>query len=280
MISSLHSRAAALLLVASSSLFAQTVRSYVTTPDLSHALEAQPGASFTRQSATASVVISVDDKERYQTIDGFGAAMTEGSAWLLHDRIPPAQSKEVMTKLFSTSKGIGLSFVRLPIASTDLSRNHYSYDDMPAGQQDPELKHFSTQKDEAYVFPSMREMLKINPKITVMATPWSPPGWMKTHDSMNGGSLREDAMPAFSKYLVRSLQAFQKEGITVKYLTVQNEPLHEPNDFPGTLMLADQQKRLIGKYLGPDLRSAGLKTQVMAYDHNWDHPEYPIEVLS
>ena len=101
-----------------------------------------------------------------------------------------------------------------------------------------------------------------------------------THDSMVGGSLREDDMSAYAEYIVRSLQSFQKAGIPVKYLTVQNEPLHETEDFPGTLMLADQQKRLIGRYLGPDLRHAGLQTQLLAYDHNWDHTEYPIEVLS
>jgi glucosylceramidase len=97
---------------------------------------------------------------------------------------------------------------------------------------------------------------------------------------MIGGSLREDEMSAYAEYITRSLRSFQKAGIPVKYLTVQNEPLHETKDFPGTLMLADQQKRIIGRYLGPDLRRAGLQTQLLAYDHNWDHPEYPIEVLS
>jgi glucosylceramidase len=256
------------------------VRSYQSTPDLSSALAAQPALAFTAKTSASPLTIIVDDSERFQTMDGFGASMTEGSAWLLHNRMSPAMSREVMTKLFDTSNGIGLSFLRLPIGSTDLSLNHYSYDEVPAGQQDPELRHFSTAHDEAYVFPVMREALKLNPAITVMATPWSPPAWMKTHGSMVGGSLREDDMSAYAEYIVRSLQSFQKAGIPVKYLTVQNEPLHETEDFPGTLMLADQQKRLIGNYLGPDLRHDGLQTQVLAYDHNWDHPEYPIEVLS
>jgi glucosylceramidase len=272
--------ASAVLLTASSPLFSQTVRSYISTSDLSSALEAQPVLSFTHASSPAPLTITVDESSRFQTMDGFGISMTEGSAWLLHDQMPPAMSRDVMTKLFDPSDGIGLSFVRLPIGSTDLSLNHYSYDDMPAGQQDIELQHFSTAHDEAYVFPIMREALKLNPAITVMATPWSAPAWMKTHDSMIGGSLREEDMSAYAEYLVRSLQSFEKEGIPVKYLTVQNEPLHETEDFPGTLMLAGQQKHLIGRYLGPDLHQAGLRTQVLAYDHNWDHPEYPIEVLS
>jgi glucosylceramidase len=273
-------RAATLLLAVACPLSAQTVRSYRSTSDLSSSLEEQPALALTLTSSTSPFTITVNDSERFQTMDGFGVSMTEGSAWLLHDRMSPAMSRDVMTKLFDPSNGIGLSFLRLPIGSTDLSLNHYSYDDMPAGQQDPELRHFSTAHDEAYVFPVMREALKLNPAITVMATPWSPPGWMKTHDSMVGGSLREDDMSAYAEYMVRSLQSFKKAGIPVKYLTVQNEPLHETEDFPGTLMLADQQKRLIGRYLGPDLRQAGLQTQLLAYDHNWDHPEYPIEVLS
>jgi glucosylceramidase len=163
--------------------------------------------------------------------------------------------------------------VRLPIGSTDLSRDHYSYDDIPAGQQDPSLAHFSTAHDDASVFPIMREALQLNPAITVMATHWSAPAWMKTSGSMTGGSLHEDAMSIFAQYLVRSLESFKKNGIPVKYLSVENEPLHQTKDFPGSLMLADQQTLLIGSYLGPDLRRAGLNTGVLAYDHNWDHPE-------
>jgi glucosylceramidase len=256
------------------------VQTFRTTADLSDALKQQPSVSFSRQASVAPLVIEVDDKQRFQTMDGFGISMVEGSAWLLHDRIPPAMNQQIITRLFDPQRGIGLSFVRLPVASTDLSREHYSYDDIPAGQQDPTLAHFSTAHDEADVFPIMREVLKLNPAITVMATPWSAPAWMKTNDSMIGGSLREDAMSVFAQYLVRSLESFKKNGIPVKYLSVQNEPLHETKDFPGTLMLADQQKRFIGSYLGPDLRRARLNTEVLAYDHNWDHPEYPLEILS
>jgi glucosylceramidase len=260
-------------------MHAQTVQTFLTTADLTTALTLQPQTRFTKSAPTSPLVIDVDDKARFQTMDGFGASLTDGSAWLLHDRLSPATREQVMTRLFDPAHGIGLSFLRQPIASSDLSRDHYSFDDLPAGQQDPELRHFSTAHDDAYVFPIVREALKLNPAITVMATPWSPPAWMKSKPTMNGGSLREDAMSVYAAYLVRSLEAFKAAGIPVKYLTVQNEPLHDTTDFPGTLMLADQQKRLIGTLLGPDLKRAGLSTQVLAYDHNWDHPEYPLEVL-
>jgi glucosylceramidase len=257
---------------------AQTVRSVVTTADLSRAMAPEPDLAFAPASGASPLTIAVDDTQRFQIMDGFGASMTDGSAWLLHG-LRPASRQQVMTRLFDPNKGIGLSFLRLPIGSTDLSRDHYSYDDLPAGQQDPKLQHFSVRHDEAYIFPTMREALKLNPAITVMATPWSPPAWMKTHPTMNGGAIRPDAEPVFAQYLTRSVQAFQHAGIPVRFLSIQNEPLYETKDYPGTLLQASQAKRIIGSYLGPDLRRAGLSTRILAYDHNWDHPEYPLEVL-
>ena len=273
-------RCCAVLLLCPPFAVAQTVHSYRTTADLSSTLAPQPDAAFGRSAPAAPLTIAVDEKARYQTMDGFGASVTDGAAWLLYDKLPPTTREQVMTQLFDPKRGIGLSFLRQPIGASDLSRDQSSFDDMPPGQQDPELRHFSTAHDDAYIFPVLREALQLNPAIAVMATPWSPPAWMKSRPTMNGGSLREDAMAAYANYLVRAIEAFQKAGVPVKYLSVQNEPLHDTTDFPGTLMLAEQQKRFIGDDLGPDLRRAGLKTEILAYDHNWDHPEYPLAVLS
>ena len=282
MISRLLIASTALFLCASASTHAQEVRSFLTSSDLQHALEPQPTAHFAQPEKPSAAMqsITVDETQRFQTIDGFGASMTDGAAWLLEEKVSATAREAVMTKLFSPQEGIGLSFLRQPIGSSDLSRNHFSFDDMPAGQTDPQLQHFSVAHNDAYIFPAVREALKINPAITVMATPWSPPGWMKTKDSMDGGGLREDAMPAYASYLTRSVEAFGKAGIPVKYLTVQNEPLHDTKDFPGTLLQSDQAAKLIGEYLGPDLARAGLPTKVLAYDHNWDHPKYPEAILA
>jgi glucosylceramidase len=269
----------ALIIMFSFPLAAQTVHMYETTTDLQHALEARPDVKFVRPQASGGITVRVDDTSRFQTMDGFGASMTDGAAWLLEARLSPAARDQVMTQLFDPTKGIGLSFLREPIGSTDLSRSHFSFDDMPKGQQDPEMKHFSVAHDEAEIFPLLRQALKMNPAITVMLTPWSPPAWMKTKDSMDGGQLRDDAMPSYANYLTRSVQAFEHAGIPVKFLTMQNEPLNETHDYPGTLMLASQAASLIGNDLGPDLRRAGLHTMVLAYDHNWDHPEYPLAVI-
>jgi glucosylceramidase len=258
---------------------AQSVAVYQTTPDLKQELQQGPALTFASTPA-AGKVITVDDSRQFQTIDGFGAAMTDSSAWLLEEQLSADQRKEVMRKLFDPQHGIGISFVRVPLGASDLARNHYSYDDMPPGQRDPGLQKFSIDHDRAYILPALRQALELNPSTTIMVTPWSPPGWMKTKDSIIGGQLREDASADFALYLVKSVSAFQIFGVPVKYLSVQNEPLYETKDYPGTLMQADQQKELIAKYVGPALQRAGLKTGILAYDHNWDHPEYPETILA
>lgn len=272
-------RLALLLPLSLTALHAQTINSYTTTPDLRQALTPQPALSFAAQPAADSA-ITVDETQRFQTIDGFGAAMTDSSAWLLEKQLTPEQRDEVMGKLFDPRSGIGISFVRVPLGASDLSRNHYSYDEMPKGERDPDLAHFSIDHDREYILPAMRRALKLNPKMSVMVTPWAPPGWMKTKDSMIGGQVRPDAGPELAAYLVKSVTAYQQAGIPVKFLSLQNEPLYETKDYPGTLMLASQQKELIAKYVGPELKKASPKTSILVYDHNWDHPEYPEEVLA
>jgi glucosylceramidase len=277
------------LLLLTPALRGQSVRVVVTTASLSQTLASQADLRFsTGANSDAAPMIDVDDTQPMQTMDGFGAAMTEGSAWLLEEKLTPALRDTVMTRLFSPTNGAGLSFLRLPIGATDLSRSQYTYDDMPSGQSDPSLAHFTIAHDEADVLPAMRQALQLNPAITVMATPWSPPAWMKSpptqypdaEPTLDGGQLRDDKMAIYAEYLTRSVQAFEKDGVPVRFLSVQNEPLNETHNYPGTLMPAAQQAKLIGKYLGPDLRRAGLRTELLAYDHNWDHPEYPIAVMS
>jgi glucosylceramidase len=260
-------------------LAAQSVRSVITTRDLSQALAPQAELHFGAGAASGDV-LDIDETQRSQTMDGFGAAMTEGSAWLLEEKLPPALRDVTMERLFSPASGAGLSFVRLPIGATDLSRSQYTYDDLPTGQSDATLTHFSIAHDEADVLPAMREALRLNPEITVMATPWSAPAWMKSPETLDGGRLRDDQLAVYAAYLTKSVEAFARAGVPVRFLSAQNEPLNETHNYPGTLMPAAQQARLIGQYLGPDLRRAGLPTQLLAYDHNWDHPEYPIAVMS
>jgi glucosylceramidase len=260
----------------------QTVSSFKTSADLTTKLAAQPELKFAPQSAKCddAFAIDVDASQRFQSIDGFGGSITDGTAWLLDKQVPRDVRDDVMRKLFDPKRGIGLSFLRQPLGSTDLSRAPSTYDDVATGSEDRSLAHFSIEHDRESILPIVKQALKLNPEITVMASPWSAPAWMKSKDSLNGGQLRDDAMPVFAKYLARSVAAYKAAGVPIKYLTVQNEPLYETKDYPGTLLPATQAAELIGKYVGPELKRAGLKTAVLAYDHNWDHPEYPLSLLS
>ncbi|WOP39271.1 RICIN domain-containing protein [Streptomyces sp. Li-HN-5-13] len=186
----------------------------------------------------------------------------------------------MMSKLFDPGAGIGLSFLRQPIGASDFSLSTYSYDDMPSGQTDPTLANFSIAHDNSYILPVLRQALSLNPAISVMATPWSPPGWMKSSGSMIGGSLDSASYAPFANYLVKFLQAYEAAGIPVPLLTPQNEPEYSPSNYPGSTLAAGQEATLIGSYLGPAIKAAGLSTRVVAYDHNWDDTGYPGTVLS
>lgn len=259
---------------------AQGVTVVETDAALKHPMQTKARLGFTAAGPSSLPSIQVNDAVRYQTIDGFGASFTDSSAWLVFTQLPSAQRHKVMRRLFDARNGIGLGFLRQPMGASDFARNHYSYDDMPEGRQDPDLEHFSIQHDEAYILPVLREALKINPDIRIMATPWSAPGWMKSSQSMIGGSLSSSSHAAYANYFVRFLRAYEQAGVPVYAISMQNEPLYLPKDYPGMSFPAEEQARFLGTYLGPALDKAGLHPKVLVYDHNWDKPEYPISVLS
>jgi glucosylceramidase len=247
-----------------------------TTANQSSLLAAQPGTTFNSGSGSASQTITVNPSTSYQTMTGFGASFTDSSAWLVANS--PLRNS-IMTKLFDPSQGIGLDFLRQPIGASDFARSVYSYDDMPAGQSDPSLANFSVSHDTAYLLPILQQALQLNPATTIMATPWSPPGWMKTSGSMIGGSLNTANDQVYANYLVKFLQAYKSAGVPVSLITPQNEPEYSPSNYPGSTMSAADQATFIGDYLGPAIHNAGLSTQILAYDHNWNDTTYPSSVL-
>ncbi|MGA8729690.1 MAG: glycoside hydrolase family 30 beta sandwich domain-containing protein [Terracidiphilus sp.] len=290
----------ALVLIATSAAGAQSVTLYQTTPDLLEALSKRETLHFLpKANADAQIPkITVDDTQRFQEIDGFGASLTDSAAWLFAKKLSPAQTDAAFKSLFSRKDGIALSFLRQPVGSSDLAVTFYSFDDLckqtikacttPAGESDPNLEHFSMAHDQEYILPLLKNALAINPGIHVMLTPWSPPGWMKTSGSMLGSnpdtkepsSLRPDFYAAFANYLVKSIQGYQAAGVPVWALSVQNEPLYAPPTYSGMKMEADEQAAFFAHALAPALTAAGLKTKVMVYDHNWDRPDYPETVLN
>jgi glucosylceramidase len=256
------------------------VQAWITTGDRHQLLAPGKDAAF-GAAAPRGIVIEVDPATRYQEMAGFGAAITDASAWLIQNRLDAPRRAALMRELFGREGGgIGLSFTRLTIGASDFSSAHYSFDDMPAGQADPELAHFSIEPNRAAVLPTVKAALAINPQLRVMASPWSAPGWMKTSDSLIQGSLKPEAFAPFAQYLSRYVSAYRAEGVPIFALTLQNEPHFEPGDYPGMRVESAARAAFIKGHLGPVLAQQNPGTLIFDWDHNWDHPESPLAVLA
>lgn len=222
-------------------------------------------------------VIEIVESETYQTIDGFGFTLTGGSA--LHiAKMEPGARTSLLTELFATDgKNIGISYLRLSIGASDLDEKTFSYNDLPAEKTDVELKHFGLGYDKLYLIPVIKEILKINPEIKFLGSPWSAPTWMKTNNDTRGGSLKPEYYDVYAKYFVKYIQAMKAEGITIDAITVQNEPLH-PGNNPSMFMPDTAQANFIKKSLGPAFLANNIKTKIIIYDHNADRPDYPLTI--
>lgn len=256
------------------------VRSWVTDLSSGQRLAAQAAQPWLPGPAPAGTTVVVDPTRRYQTMTGFGASMTDSAAYVL-SKLPPAVRAQTMSDLFSPATGIGISMLRNPMGASDFAVNgSYSYDDQPAGATDPALADFSIAHDKAYILPMLRQAERDNPRLAMMGTPWSPPGWMKTSGSMVTGSFLPRYYAAYARYFVKYLQDYAAAGVPVRYVSAQNEPLYEPATYPGMNFPAADEAAFTGGYLGPALRRAGLGTQILGYDHNWDVPAYPEQLYA
>lgn len=251
---------------------------WLTTADQTQKLAEQPLLTPLGPAA-GDEAVTIDTSRHFQRMHGFGAAMTDASAEVL-SRLPDDKRKAIMAELFGRGAGgLGLSFTRLTIGASDFSSSEYSYDDAPGNAPDPQLRYFSIAPARKYVLPRVREALAINPDLKVMISPWSAPAWMKTTRSLIKGELVPQYYPAFADYLAKTVQGFGAEGVPVAMLTIQNEPNFEPENYPGERVDPPQRAEIIGRHVGPLFRSLGLKTQILDWDHNWDHPEMPLAVL-
>ena len=223
-------------------------------------------------------VINVDDKQTYQSMVGFGFALTGGSAMHIINMNAENRTK-LLHEVFGTDgDNIGVSYLRLSIGSSDLNEHVFSYDDVPDGETDINMNKFDLGADKTDVIPVMKEILAINPAIKILGSPWSPPKWMKTNDDTRGGRLKPEYYAAYAKYFVKYIQQMKAEGITIDAITVQNEPLH-PGNNPSLLLTAPEEKDFVKNNLGPVFKAAGIKTKILIYDHNADRPDYPITIL-
>ncbi len=271
----------ATLLVTPFSLNAQksSAQLWLTNADRSALFQKQNHSVHFSRTADAHPTIEIRDTQSFQTMDGFGFALTWGSAQHLYHMVP-AKRNALLEELFATrGKSIGISYLRVSIGASDLNEYVYSYDDVPAGQNDPALTKFSLNEDQKYVIPILKAILKIRPDLKILGSPWSAPAWMKTNNSVKGGNLKPEYYEAYAKYFVAYIQGMKAEGIPIDAITIQNEPLNEKNT-PSMQLLAPDEAIFIKDHLGPAFRSAGISTKIILYDHNCDLPEYPISILS
>ena len=254
-------------------------RLWLTTPDRSQLLTLQKEPLHFSASARTLPTIDVNDDQQYQSMDGFGFALTGGSAQLLM-RMEPAKRAALLKELFATSEeDIAVSYLRVSIGASDMNAQVYSYDDLPEGQTDPEVTKFNLGPDRTDVIPILKEILAINPHIRILGSPWSAPAWMKTSQNSKGGSLKPEFNGAYAEYFVKYIQAMKAEGIPIDAVTVQNEPLN-PKNTPSMVVFAAQEDTFIAKYLGPAFQKAGIATKILLYDHNADAPSYPLSILA
>jgi glucosylceramidase len=223
--------------------------------------------------------IAIDPAQAFQAMEGFGFALTGGSAqWIA--RLPAPARRALLLELFSPEAGIGVSCLRLTLGASDLSAFSFSYDETPPGEEDWALARFDLRAGDAEVVPLLQEILAVNPAIRLLASPWSAPRWMKTNGAWVGGKLRPECYPVYARYLVRYLQAMREQGVAIHALTVQNEPLNIINE-PSMAMEPGEQAEFVGAHLGPALREAGLGgVELFCWDHNCDRPDYPLAVLA
>ncbi len=243
-----------------------SVRVIVTSPKVNTLSEAAP-LKLRRskgKAITAGDTIVVDPSKRYQKMVGFGAAFTE-SACLNFMRLSPEVRKQLFFELFHPSQN-NLNMGRLCIGSSDFAAAPYSYCD--AGP-DPELKGFSIAHDRAVILPIVREAIAQNPSLYLLASPWSPPGWMKSNNSLLGGNMQRRYMPSYAQYFVRFINDYASEGVPVKAVTVQNEvDTDQDGNMPQCSYPQEYEEDFVANHLGPALEKAALDVQIWMIDHN------------
>lgn len=254
------------------------VEAWVSTAD--HRLRLAPQTDIplaTRSDEDADIVVDV--ATRHQVMDGFGASMTDASAWLIRNRMNPKQRHALLEELYGKAPNLNLNMMRLTIGASDFSLNVYTLDDMPFGESDPTLKHFNLAPNLDYLIPVVKQALAFNPGLLIVSSSWTAPAWMKANQNLIGGDLLPEYYDAYAEYLARYVDAYREQGIPIFALTLQNEPLYSPVSYPGMYMDPATRASVV-KLLGPKLEKRPAKTRILEWDHNWAVPSQPLAVLA
>ena len=262
---------------------------YVTTANKSKLFE-KTFVAFSKKDNMSPYTIKLDPSVTFQQIDGFGAAFTGSSCYNLM-QMPANKRKELLEETFNTEDGMGYSYIRVSIGCSDFSLSEYTYCDTPG------IENFSIKQEEEikYIFPVLKEILAINPKVKIMASPWTPPRWMKVnnltelkpYDSWTSGQLNPKYYQDYATYFVKYIQAMEKEGFEIESITIQNEPLNRGNS-ASLFMTWQEQRDFIKSALGPKFKENNIKTKIILYDHNYnydaekpdtkDQGQYPLKI--
>jgi glucosylceramidase len=223
-------------------------------------------ATVTPSTPSGATSLKVDVKQHFQTHLGFGGSMTEAAAYTIKENHDEATIQRMLDLYFST-KGLAYNFTRIHMNSSDFALGNYTYVDYG----DQSLSTFSLAREQFYVLPMLKKVLKQKPDLHILISPWSPPGWMKDNAQMNhGGSLKPEHHETWAKYYVKFIQALQQEGIQPWGVSVQNEPAAK-QVWDSCLFTAEQERDFIKHHLGPKLKQHfGDQIQLLVWDHNRD----------
>jgi glucosylceramidase len=217
-------------------------------------------------SSPGSMNIVVDPTTQYQDIVGFGAAFTDAACYTIN-RMPDQLKSGLLNEFFSAEK-MNLSMCRTCIGASDYSTSAFTYDE---GEPDPEMKRFSVQHDQEYIIPVLKQSLMVNPDLFLFSSPWTPPGWMKSNNSMLGGNMQRRAMSAYAQYFAKFLQAYSESGVPIRAVTIQNEvDTDQDGKMPACAWPQEYEADFVQGFLGPTLEKAGLKTEIWIIDHNYN----------
>lgn len=254
----------------------QTAEVWLTTADQKNLLSKHAAIPFDDELDPYIPIIQVDPNMEFQMMEGFGAAITGSTAYLMNKKMSTEQREALLKDLF-TEDGIHMRYIRHTIGASDFSADQegspssYTYNDIETGH-DYKLDHFTIEKD-ADVIRLLQDITSRNEKIKVLGTPWTAPAWMKAESNLNGWYLDyEDkkVYKAYADYFVKYMKAYQEKGIPIDAITIQNEPEFTSSTYPSMSMSAEEQAMFIREYLQPAFQQNDIAAKIIGYDHNWN----------
>jgi glucosylceramidase len=245
------------------------VQIVLTAKDTQNRLTSQESAVWVKSDIPESAAtITIDASKTFQTIVGFGGAFTESAAYAL-SKISPEKRAEALRAYFDPKEGLGYSICRTHINSCDFSLGNYAYTEVDG---DTKLEHFDISRDKKLLIPMIKDAMAVKgAQFKLLASPWSPPGWMKTNGEMNhGGQLKPEYRDTWALYFAKYIKAYQKEGIDIWGVSVQNEPA-AVQTWDSCIWSAQEEGQFVRDHLGPTLQKQGLEAvKILVWDHNKD----------